>query len=122
MVKSAPGGQVRLQDVKCQESGMTINGVAAKDDDMMAVGVVDSSGSLQASGYTIGTFADGKSQYLAIWKEEGSPATGLTINLEYKGGSGVAQGLKGKVTIQCAAPPPGSPEVCHGSGDYILEP
>ena len=121
VIRTAPGGQVRLQEVTCQESGMTINGVAAVKDDMLAAGFVESSGSLQASGYTIGNFADGKSQYLAVWKEQGS-GTGLTIELRFERGTGVAQGIKGKVKIECTVPPPGSPEVCHGKGYYVLEP
>jgi hypothetical protein len=117
---SAPGGQVVARNDKCTLSGLTIRGVAATNDNMVASGfIVPSPVSWHADGYEVGYLAN-NDMYLASWVENGS-ASGSKVSLKYTSGTGVAQGIKGKLDLVCQ-PASGGFVNCKGEGYYNLPP
>jgi hypothetical protein len=117
---NAPGGQVVARNDKCTVSGLSIRGVAATNDNMVASGfIVPSPLTWNAHGYEVGYLAN-NDMYLASWEENGSQS-GSKVSLKYTSGTGVAQGIKGKLDLVCQPASAGFVN-CKGEGYYSLPP
>ena len=114
----APGGKAVLRQDKCTLSGLRIAGEEAKYDVMLAHGIIATDQSTwHAMGYEIGYLAN-NDMYLAEWVENGVRG-GARISLKYTGGTGKAEGITGKLEINCQPPAAGF-EICKGTGFYEL--